>query len=161
MKKIISLLSVLFFLTGCSAVHSKVKPVTSGISFSCEAVFYNEVFLIDGTVEKNGDTFIKFNSPAQIEGLKYTYTANGVSVNFNEVEYIADKKIFESSLSNFIYEVLKNKDTQVLIKDDVFFIKGKADNFEYKLELGATGLPIKLTTVSDAVVINFKNVRIK
>ena len=54
---------------------------------------------------------------------------------------------------------VKNK-AEVFESDDVFYIEGVNNDFEYKLELGATGLPIKITTKPDIAKIEFRNVKI-
>ncbi len=161
MKRVFSVILVLLLLTGCAANSTKIKPVTKGISFLCDVTYYNETYNCEGDIHKNGDTVIKFIGPSQLEGLKYTFTKNGVSVDFNEIEYISDKVVFESSVASFINEVLHNENVQVLNDDDIFYTEGVTDEFDYKLELGATGLPIKITARPDAVSVIFKNVKIK
>lgn len=161
MKRIFSVILVLFLLTGCTSSSTKIKPITKGISFLCDVTYYNETYTCEGDIHKNGDTVIKFTAPSRLEGLKYTFTKNGVSVDFNEIEYISDKIVFESSAASFINEVLQGENTEVLKENDVFFTEGVTTEFEYKLELGATGLPIKITARPDAVSVIFKNVKIK
>ncbi len=161
MKRIFSVILVLLLLSGCGIVSTKVEPVTKGLTFSCDITYYNETYSCNGDIHKNGDMEIEFISPADLEGLKYTFTDKGVAVNFNEIEYISQKIVFESSAASFINEVLQNCDTTVMKHDDIFYTEGTTTDFEYKLELGATGLPIKITTRPDAVLVVFKNVKIQ
>ncbi len=161
MKRIISVLIILFALCGCTKGRADVDPVTRGISFSCDATYYNETYECDCEIQKNGDTTISFNYPEEVKGLNFTFSRNGVAANYNGIEYINDKIVFENSVAGLIYEVLSTTDDVVFEKDDVFYTEGVTDNFEYRLELGATGLPIKITTKPDAAQVIFKNMKIK
>ncbi len=161
LKKIFSVILILALFTGCNGSNTKVKPILRGISFLCEVTYYNEVYEFEGDVQSNGDTVISFKSPSEIEGLKFSFTKNGVMANFNEIEYVSQNKVFENSAASFVYEVLWSADSEVLKEDDVFYTQGVTDEFEYRLELGQTGLPIKITTRPDAVCVIFKNVKIK
>ncbi len=161
MKKLFSVILMLFLLTGCRATSQKITPITHGISFDCEATYYNEKYECQVDIENNGNTEIAFISPAEIEGLKFKFSKNGVSVNFDEIEFISQKIVFENSVASFINEVLSAENSEVLKENDVFYTEGITDDFEYRLELGATGLPIKITTDSKAVEVLFKNVKIK
>lgn len=160
MKRIFSVILVILLLCGCAKQESKVIPVTKGISFSCEATYYNETYECDCEIEKNGNTIICFNYPEQVKGLKFVFSENGVSANYNGIEYINDRIVFENSVAGLIYEVLSQTDGKVIEKNDVFYTEGVSGDFEYTLQLGATGLPIKITTRPDAARIVFKNVKI-
>ena len=151
---------VVLLLCGCKA-KAGITPVTRGITFLCEATYYNETYECKCEVQKNGDTAVQFTAPADIEGLKFIFTKNGVSVNFKEIEFVNEKIVFENSVASLIYEALMQNDATVFEEDDIFFVEGVNNDFEYKLELGATGLPIKITTRPDVAIINFKNVKIK
>jgi hypothetical protein len=147
-------------LAGCTPKKSSVKPILKGISFECDVTYYNENYCCKGDVEKNGNMIIEFVAPTELEGLKFTFSDNGVLANFNEIEYVASKMIFESSAASLINEAFRNTDSSVFKEDDTFFIEGVTDDFEYKLLLGGTGLPIKITTRPDVATVEFKNVKI-
>ena len=70
MKRIFSVVLVIFLLTGCTADATKIKPVTNGISFLCDITYYNETYNCEGDIQKNGDSIIKFISPSRLQGLK-------------------------------------------------------------------------------------------
>lgn len=159
MKRFISVI-LLLLLCGCAG-QTKVEPVTKGVNFECEAIYYNESYECLCDVQKNGDMTVKFTWPADIEGLEFSFTKNGVKAHFKELEYINDKVVFENSVASLIYEVMSMEDATVLEQDDVFYIEGANNDFEYKLQLGATGLPIKITTTPDIAKVEFKKVKIK
>lgn len=160
MKKVFSVILLLTMLCGCKG-KAKITPVTKGISFSCIATYYNETYECDCDIQKNGDTSVEFKSPADIEGLKFTFSKNGVSVNFKEIQYVSEKIVFENSVASLIYETLSKNQNEVFEQDDIFYTEGVNNDFEYKLQLGATGLPIKITTHPDIAQIEFKKVKIK
>lgn len=147
-------------LTACSPTVKNITPITKGITFSCEATYYNEIYECEVTVQKNGDTQITFKKPVEIESLTYSFSSNGVSAKLNDVEYINDKKVFEKSVANFIYEVMINSNTDVFSEDDVFYTEDKAAGYEYKMQIGQSGLPIKIITNSQAIIVIIKNAKI-
>ena len=56
---------------------------------------------------------------------------------------------------------IKTKDnTEIYEYNDVFYFDGVNNDFEYRMEFGATGLPIKITTKPDVAKIEFRNVKI-
>lgn len=159
MKRVFSVILVLLLLCGCKS-QTKITPLKTGISFSANATYYNESYECDCDIQKNGDMTVAFSYPTEIEGLKFVFSKNGVSVNFKEIEYVSDKIVFENSVASLLYEVLSKDDIKVYERDDVFYFEGVNNDFEYKLEFGATGLPIKITTKPDVAKIEFKNVKI-
>lgn len=161
MKKIFSVVLALLLLTGCSATASNVKPCLKGISFGCDVTYYNETYECKGETDNNGGMVIEFISPDDIKGLKFTFTKSGVISSFKDTEYKAQKIVFENSVATFINEVLTAENAAVFKENDVFYTDGVTTDFEYKLEIGGSGLPIKITTRPDAVEVVFKNVKIK
>lgn len=161
MKKILSVIFIFSFLTGCGGNKTKVSPFTKGISFVSEVMYYNEMYECECDFQTNGDAEIKFKYPSEMENLTFLFTEKGTSAKFDDIEYINEKSVFENSAASFIYEVLSNTDSEVYKENDIFYTAGATDDFEWRLELGATGLPIKITTRSDAVEVVFKNVTIK
>ena len=159
MKRIFSVILVLILLCGCKS-QTKITPLKTGLSFLALATYYNESYECDCDIQKNGDMTVKFTYPAEIEGLKFVFTKNGVSVSFKDIEYVNDKIVFENSVASLLYEVISKDNTEIYEQDDVFYLEGVNNDFEYKFEFGATGLPIKITTKPDIAKIEFRNVKI-
>ncbi len=160
MKKVFSVILALLIFAGCKG-GTNLTPQTKGITFNCDVTYYNEVYECKGETDQNGGMVIEFISPDDIKGLKFTFTKSGVTSSFKDTEYKAQKIVFENAVATFIYEVLTNPNTEVFKEDDVFYTEGVTDNFEYKLHLGGTGLPIKITTRPDAAEVVFREVKIK
>jgi hypothetical protein len=147
-------------LVGCGSAKTKVTPQTKGITFSCDVTYYNETYECKGETNDKGEMSIEFLSPEDINGLKFEFTQSGVTSSFKETEYKSQRIVFENSVATFIYEVLSSENTDVFKENDRLFTEGVTDTFEYKLHLGGTGLPLKITTRPDAVEVVFREVKI-
>ena len=153
---------VIFLLfTGCKANFKKFEPITSGIEFSADIAYYNERYESNCQVNESGEMHVKFTNPAEIEGLKFNVSKNGVSAEYGELEYINKNEIFENTAIYLMWDVLSNAKSEVKSENNIFFVEGKTKGFDYKLELGSSGLPIKLVTNPNVLEVTFKNVRIK
>lgn len=161
LKRVFSVLLAVIMLSGCGGKSTQIEPVTKGILFGCEITYYNETYECDCEVQKNGEATFEFKYPSEIEGLKFLLSKNGVSAKYNEIEYINENKTFENSAAYLIWDVLANESGEVKSENDVFFIEGESKEYDYRLELGSTGLPIKLKTNPDIIQVTFKNVKIK
>lgn len=159
MKRIFSVILVFLLLCGCKS-QTKITPLKTGITFSANATYYNETYECDCDIQKNGDMTVKFTYPAEIEGLKFVFTKNGISVNFKDIEYVSDNIVFENSVASLLHEVISKDNTEIYEYNDVFYFDGVNNDFEYRMEFGATGLPIKITTKPDVAKIEFRNVKI-
>lgn len=160
MKKVFSIILVLL-LAGCGIKNANIVPVTKGIAFDCNVTYYNEVYECKGKTDAKGNMVIEFLSPTDIKGLRFAFKEGSVTSSFKDTEYKAQKIVFENSVASFVYDVLANANAEVIKQGDLFYSEGVTDNFEYKLHLGGTGLPIKITTRPDAVTVVFENVKIK
>lgn len=159
MKRIFSVILVFLLLCGCKS-QTKITPLKTGITFSANATYYNETYECDCDIQKNGDMTVEFTYPAEIEGLKFVFTKNGISVNFKDIEYVSDNIVFENSVASLLHEVISKDNTEIYEHNDVFYFDGVNNDFEYRMEFGATGLPIKITTKPDVAKIEFRNVKI-
>jgi hypothetical protein len=159
LKRIFSVILVFLLLCGCKS-QTKITPLKTGITFSANATYYNETYECDCDIQKNGDMTVKFTYPAEIEGLKFVFTKNGISVNFKDIEYVSDNIVFENSVASLLHEVISKDNTEIYEYNDVFYFDGVNNDFEYRMEFGATGLPIKITTKPDVAKIEFRNVKI-
>jgi hypothetical protein len=160
LKKVFSVILTLILLTGCTA-QSNITPKTKGITFGCDVTYYNETYECKGETTEDGDTTIEFITPEDINGLRFEFGDKGVTANFKDTELKSQKIVFENSVASFICTVLNSENTDVINENDLFYTEGVAGDFEYQLQLGGTGLPLKITTRPDAVEVVFKNVKIK
>lgn len=161
LKRLFSVILIMLLFTGCNSTKSNVKPINRGITFSCDVKYYNEAYECVGSINDDGETEVEFLSPKEIKGLKFTFADGSATANFQDIEYTSQKIVFENSVATLIYDVLSSAKGEAKEQDDVFFVEGVTKDFDYRLELGATGLPIKITTRPDAAEVVFKNVKIE
>ena len=151
---------VLFFLVGCNNFR-KIEPVTRGIEFVADIKYYNEHYECECDIDSSGEMNLKFTYPAEIEGLEFNLSKNGISAEYRELEYINKNEVFKSTVACLLWEVFLGVGDEVKSENDVFYALGETKEFDYRLELGSSGLPIKLKTNPDIAEIEFRNVRIK
>ena len=152
---------LIFTLSGCNGIANNITPHTKGISFIAEVTYYNECYECDVAIEQNGDTVITLTQPDDIEGLTFNYKGNQVAISYKGLEYKTDLSSPENSVANFLYSVFQNPSKDVIKNNDNLYVEGKADSHSYKMFLGATGLPLKITTVSGSYEVIIKNATIK
>lgn len=164
MKKIISALFVILTLSGCAST-SKVKPQLRGITFSADITYYNESYEADVTVDKSLKTTVSFTSPDSLDGLVFEFSDDDVTVNYKGLSQKYDiDAIPEGIAATLLYEIIEDADdddARVIEGKDTFYISGDTDGTEYRLYLGATGLPISAEDPRLGFKVNFKNVTLK
>ena len=160
MKKILCIVISLLFLCSCSSKTSNILPVTKGICFDAQISYYNEAYECKVNIAKNGDTEIAFLSPETLLGLKVTYSGNQITADYNGIKYTyLAENLPQFSVSDTIYKIFSNTYDEISNKDDSYFVNYSNGDTEYKLYIGATGLPIKIE--SPYFIAEIKNATIK
>lgn len=145
MKKFLCLIIPIIFLCGCTSKAKDITPITKGLTFNAKIMYYNEAYECDVEISKNGNTKVSFLFPENLLGLKVFYSGNNVTAEFKGIKYTAlAKSLPQYSVSDTIYNVFSNNYDEVYNKDDSYFVTKKDNDTEYKMYLGATGLPIKI-----------------
>ena len=161
MKKILCAFLVIFTLCGCNKIAKNITPHTKGITFNAQATYYNECYECNVEIEQNGDTVITITEPNDIEGLIFSYKGNETLISYKGLEYKTNNNSPEISVADFIYSVFQNPTGDIIKDNDNLYIEGKTKKNNYKLFLGATGLPLKITTTSGGYEVIIKNATIK
>lgn len=145
-------------LCSCATKTERIKPVTKGLKFTAQINFYNEEYECDTTVKQNGDTEICFLSPVDLLGLKITYSAGGINTSYNGLEYKYDSESLpQYSSSDIIYKIFSYTYDTVIEQDDNYYVEYISDDLNCKMQIGATGLPIKIKEKSSRFEISIKN----
>ena len=161
MRKILCLILPILFLCSCATKTQNIKPVTKGIKFNAQISYYNEQYECDTTISPNGDTEISFLSPIDLKGLKITYSGNDITANYNGIEYIYNSKSMpQYSASDIIYKIFAFSYDTVIEQDDLYYVEYTGDNLNCKIQIGATGLPLKIEEKSSRFEILIKNATI-
>ena len=151
MKKLFCIITVFTFLLlcGCSANNPNVTAITENLSFIAEIDSNDEKFIFDVKISKEDDITFLVVSPERIKGTIFEYSGSKLKTNLGKLVY--DLKISDlpkDSPIRLICEVFSNAKTRkddVKLKNDEFFISGDTNTYSYKLYLGTTGLPLKIT----------------
>lgn len=147
-----------FLLCSCATKAEKIKPLTKGLQFTAQIKFYNEEYECDTIIKQNGDTEISFLSPQYLSGLKITYSAGGVTANYQGLEYKYESgSLPQYSISDTLYKILSYPYDTVIEQDDNYYVEYIEDNLNCKMQIGATGLPIKIEEKSSRFEILIKN----
>ena len=158
MKKLLCIFSLLL-LVGCTK-SAEIKPITRNISFTGEMTYYNEYYELSCEIDQSGNMEIGFTQPEELNALNFKIENGEIKSEFKGISYdFSDPH--KTAFIDFIYTVFKADSPTVYEKDDEFFIKGSYDGGEYKMFLGASGLPIKITDSSGRFQIIIKNTTIK
>lgn len=149
------------FLIGCKSKAENIKPITNNVSFDCNITFYNEDYDCKVTNTKNNEITLKFSSPENINGLEYIITKDKITSVYKGIEYESRIESYPpQSIAKFIYTVLCSENNKVLEQNDNFFVEGKTKDYNYKMHLGQTGLPIKITEKNNSITVIIKNATI-
>ena len=151
MRKFICLIFSLVFivLCGCDNKNNQVTAITSGLSFTALVEYKNEEYEFKVTIPKDSVMTAEIISPKRIKGSIFEFSNSNLLFRCDDLEYKTSlQNLPENFPVGFVYSVfcdIAEKSQQVQIQNDQHFISGKTQNFNYKLLLGNTGLPIKIT----------------
>lgn len=167
MKIIIALLSAIitvFSFSGCAEKRSNISPLTKGITFTAELTYYNECYESLVSVSQNGDMDIEITAPDTIKGLSFHFDESGVTAKYSGLEYKYDTKALpEGIVCTCLYNIFRDTqkpDAAVIADKDVYCILGNTGKTDYKMYVGATGLPISAEDEKSGFKADFKNVTI-
>ena len=167
MKKTIAIFSAiitLFSFSACSEKRSNISPLTKGITFTAELTYYNECYEGFVTVSDSGDMDIEITSPDTIKGLSFHFDKSGVTAKYLGLEYKYDTDALpEGIVCTNLYEIIRDtqrEDAAVIADKDDYFILGNTGKINYKMFVGATGLPISAEDEKSGFKVGFKNVTV-
>lgn len=158
MKKLLCIFSLLL-LVGCTNA-STIKPVTRNLTFTAELTYYNEFYEISGEINQNGKMTLKILQPDDLKDITFTVTNGNIKADFKGLSYNLNSPNQTNAIS-FIYNAFKDEAPKVYENNNEFFIKGQFDNFEYKMFIGQSGLPLEIIDSSGRFNVIFKNPGIK
>lgn len=158
MKKLLCIF-LLFLLVGCTN-PSTIKPITRNLTFSADLTYYNEFYEISGEINQNGKMTLKILQPEDLKDITFTVTDGNIKADFKGISYDFNSPHQTDAIS-FIYNAFKEEAQKVYENDNEIFLKGDFDNFEYKMFIGQSGLPLKIIDSSGRFNVIFKNPGIK
>ncbi len=151
MKKLFCLINILgfLFLCGCNNNIADATAITEGISFTAEIEIADENYIFDVRIPQKSKMILKATAPKIINETVFEISGTQMKISCGELSYTASlSDLPENSPIRFISYVFSDaslKKNEVNFKENTYFICGKNEIYDYKLYLGTTGLPIKIT----------------
>lgn len=152
-------LSFIVLLCGCS--KKTVTPVIDNIRFNAHISYYNEQYVCAVRTYTGGNFDITVTEPEVLKGLNFTYRDNGITANYNGIEYTpnADNAYF-MGVSDYIHEILLDLQQKTATEtENGFIIEGETHDFVYTVYFAGSGLPIK-AVVNNTITIEAHDVEI-
>ena len=89
MKKLFALLLILLCL--CSCKGNEIKPKLSEISFTAQLSYFNELYVFEGEIKKDGTLIANMKEPSELSDLKLTVTPKGITADYKGLVYEANE----------------------------------------------------------------------
>ena len=161
MKKLFALL--LIFLCLCSCNGKEIKPQLSEISFTAELSYFNEVYIFDGEIKKDGRLIANMKEPSELSDLKLTVTPKGITADYKGLSYTANEATmpFSKIMSDFYGAVAELSKSEKLKTDKNGEAVGEIGDTGYTLVLSPTGLPQSLALDTKHITVKFYNLSVK
>lgn len=146
---------------GCTKKSSDVTAVTTGLSFTAEISCHNTELICDAVISTSGDAQFTIVSPEEIKDMKFSFSEGGTVISFHGIEYKTEGDLTQTDILSAIYNILKTADKNtVILEDDTFKISGTAACGDYTVELGESGLPLKIICDDRRLEVTIKNASI-
>ena len=161
MKRLLLALMVLLCL--CSCTKKEIKPILTEISFTGELTYFNEIYVFDGEILKDGTLKATIKEPEELEELKLTVTEKGMRADYKGLTYEANEATmpFSRIVQEFYTPLNMLIGQESLTANKNGEISGKAGETDYLLTLSPTGLPQKLELETRHITVRFYNISIK
>ena len=160
MKKLSIILCFCLFLCGCSATNNKITPVSRSVSFNAEINYQSEPFDFFVTINENGETYIENRQ----DGYIIEFLKTSVNFKYGDLVYKTETSAlpddFKLDLIHNIFSEISTSKPTVVAKNDEFFIDGETENYKYKVFLGLSGLPLKITEKNNNISIIISNAKV-
>ena len=166
MKKIVvfSLLLVFVLFCGCNKISSDVTAVTTGLSFTAEIEYVGFLSEYEVNITKDGSFDMTAIQPQSIKGMNIKLSDSKIKVDYNGLAYNTTLyELPQGIIVDFLYNAFSDirlQEREVAKQNDEFFISGSTEKYNYKMILGASGLPIELIDKS-GIKVAIKNATVK
>lgn len=161
MKKLFALLLILLCL--CSCKGNEIKPKLSEISFTAQLSYFNEQYVFEGEIKKDGTLIANMKEPSELSDLKLTVTPKGITADYKGLVYEANEATmpFSKIMADFYTAINTLSNEEKLETDKNGEATGKIGDTEYNLVLSPTGLPQSLTLGVKHITVKFYNLSVK
>jgi len=155
MKKIIFIVLSLILLCGCG--DKTVTPVTRQISFTANITYYNEQFVCETNVDKDGVTQMTVVSPETLKGLSFTVNESGITAEFLGLKYTPKTENMPYSIVTYtVYELLNAAHNRKLeLNEKNCILSGKLGERPFTLTVSPAGMLLKAQIPDDSFTVEF------
>lgn len=161
MKRLSFFLIPLFLLlSGCTNSADKTNLKLKNISFTIEATYYNESYIFDGKIEKDGNLYLTVKEPEEIVGMVLIHNGDRVDINYKGLTYTPNN-LPVAHTTRILYAVINEigKDNFKLnTKDGNLRAEGKVEDKNYILTFSPAGFPLDLKISALGMSAVFSNV---
>ena len=108
MRKIVISLGLVLLLTSCRQAE-EVIPQTANLRFCVHTVWNKTQYILDGETDRNSNIYFTVTEPEQLKNLKFSFSDDGVTVTYLDLEKEIPLKSFEEdSPLRVVYEGFKS-----------------------------------------------------
>lgn len=163
MRKLFCIIACLIALSACGKKPSDVRPVTSGLSFTCEIENGRISKEIAVKAERNGNTEMRLLNDCE-QSLTYYFSGSDVTLEFDGLKYKTEITALPSGVfCDFLYYVLstvnKSQGT-VYLKDGRYYLSDNSGRYSFTLYFAESGLPLEITDEVHGLTAIIKDVTI-
>lgn len=149
MKKVFSFLIcsiILINLCGCKS-NSEVEATVSDISFTAEADYGGKKLEYAVKIDSAGNTETEILKSGKPSGFKVLNDGVNTVFTLDGIEHKTSlSSLPEGIITDLFYICFKDAAGKPVQADEnSFLVEGNTDKYNYKITLGETGLPLKLT----------------
>lgn len=165
LKKIIAVFLIILSLCSCSGSEKKVSPILSSIAFTARINYYNEHYILNCDIDKEGVTSLCIVEPSDISGMKLIFSDSGVTAEYMGLSYTPKtERLPVLGVAEIIYRIISgiNKDTALKLSEgENCVLEGRIDDRAYSFYFSPSGLPLFIEIPDNSFKIEFSDVYIE
>lgn len=161
MRKIVISLGLVLLLTSCRQAE-EVIPQTANLRFCVHTVWNKTEYVLDGETDQNSNLYFTVTEPEQLKNLKFSFSDDGVTVTYLDLEKEIPLKSFEEdSPLRVVYEGFKSarNPEKVYTENGEYFTEFSLGKEDYRFTFSQGGLPLGIKTSKDSLIM-FKGLQV-
>ena len=161
MRKIVISLGLVLLLTSCRQAE-EVIPQTANLRFCVHTVWNKTEYVLDGETDQNSNLYFTVTEPEQLKNLKFSFSDDGVTVTYLDLEKEIPLKSFEEdSPLRVVFEGFKSAKNpeKVYTENREYFTEFSLGKEDYRFTFSQGGLPLSIKTTTDNIIM-FKSMQV-
>ena len=159
--RIVALCLCCIVFCGCST-KSEITPIIRGISCEVDIEYYNEKYVCDAQIDKNGNITMTFKSPENLAGLVLSIDGGKATIQYMGLTYSPKGGSLPlGNIATVINTVLDDiGDNKIKQNGKNAEFVGKVNNEKYVISFSPSGLPLSLKIGNSSIIVQFNNQKI-